>query len=98
MQHDYNYIALHPNRDPLLNGNQPANDLQDSQAFSQWNSIGGGEPAPTSFPQHVPSIAARANNQVEEYLQGKSLHPCPLLPLCSSPMHLVATTDPPLCS
>ena len=98
MQHNYNYIALYPNRDPSLNGNQPADDSQDLQAFSQWNGIGGGEPACPSFPQCVPSVVARANNQVKEYLQGKSSHACPLLPLCSSPVCLVPAIDPPLCS
>jgi hypothetical protein len=50
MQHDYDYVALYPNRDPLLNRNQPADDVQDSQTFSQWNGIRGGGPAPTNLP------------------------------------------------
>ena len=74
MQHDYDYVALYPNRDPLPNRNQPADDSQDSQAFSQWNGIGGREPAPPVPPQRAPSVAARASNRVEEYLQGKP-HP-----------------------
>ena len=75
MQHDYDYVALYPNRDPLPNRNQPADDAQDSQTFSQWNGIGGDEPAPANLPQRAPSVATRANNRVEEYLQGKSSHP-----------------------
>ena len=79
MQHDYDYVALYPNRDPLPNRNQPADDAQDSQTFSQWNGIGGGEPAPANFPRCTPSVAARANDRVEQYLQGKPSHPHPLL-------------------
>jgi len=45
MQHDYDYVALYPNRDPLPNRDQPADDAQDSQTFSQWNGIRGGRPA-----------------------------------------------------
>jgi hypothetical protein len=72
MQHDYDYMALYPNRDPLPNGNQHDNDSQDSQFFSQWNGIEGRGPAPSEPLQHATSVAATANHRVEEYLQGMS--------------------------
>ncbi|KIM38781.1 hypothetical protein M413DRAFT_12458 [Hebeloma cylindrosporum] len=77
MQHDYDYVALYPNRDPLPVGNQPANNYQDSQAFSQWNGIDNRDPTPEP-PQRPASRAAAANNRVEEYLQGITPHSAPL--------------------
>ena len=96
MQHDYDYVALYPNRDPILNGNQPADNSQGSQAFSQWNGIGSREPAPQNLHRHAPSVATRANNRVEEYLQGKSLHPHPLVPLRSTHKRLALSVIPPI--
>jgi len=96
MQHDYDFVALYPNRDPIPIRNQPADNSQGSQAFSQWNGIGGGEPAPQYLHRCAPSVVTRANNQVEEYLQSKALHPHPLVPLCSAPKHLTLSTIPPI--
>ena len=79
MQHDYDYVALYPNKDPIPNENQPANNSQGSQAYSQWNGIGGGDPAPQNLLRRAPSVATRASNRVEEYLQGKSHTPALLL-------------------
>jgi hypothetical protein len=89
IQHDYDFVALYPNRDPIQNRNQPADNSQGSQAFSQWNGIGDGEPAPPNLHQRAPSVVAKTNNRVEEYLQSKSLHPHRLLssPLRSHPLH-----------
>jgi len=72
LQHDYDYVALYPNRDPLPIANQPADDAQSSHAFSQWNGIGGGDPAPQDPSHRAASIAAGPANRVEEYLQGVS--------------------------
>jgi hypothetical protein len=77
LQHDYDYVALYPNRDPLPNANRRANNPQDSDTFSQWNGIGGGDPAPQNPRRPAANIAAGPANRVEEYLQGESsyLHP-----------------------
>jgi hypothetical protein len=68
MQHDYDYVALYPNRDPLPNMNQHDGD---SQTFSQWNGIDDQGPAPPEPVQRPASVVATANHRVEEYLQGK---------------------------
>jgi hypothetical protein len=81
LQHDYDYVALYPNRDPLPIANRLADDPQDSHTFSQWNGIGGGNPAPQDPPHRAASIAAGPANRVEEYLQGKSSHLRSLAPL-----------------
>jgi hypothetical protein len=74
IQHDYDYIALYPDRDPLPVANQPVNDPPGSHTFSQRDGIRGENPPPQTPPHHPANVAAGPTNRVEEYLQGKSSH------------------------
>ena len=81
MQHDYDYAALYPNRDPLPNRGQPRDEMLDSHTHSEWNGIGHQRSALGAPSIRAASVAVTADNRVEEYLQSKSL---PHLPFSSS--------------
>ena len=72
MQHNYDYTALYPDRDPLLSQNRHNNESQSSQVYSQWDGIGAQAPPPWDHLVHTASMAASTNHHVEEYLQGMS--------------------------
>ena len=62
MQHNYDYTALYPNRDPLLGQNQHNDKSQGSQVYSQWDGIGTQAPPPQDHPVYAASMAASANS------------------------------------
>jgi hypothetical protein len=72
LQHDYDYTALYPNRDPIPNRIQPRQASQGSQAYSQWNGIGNQDTIPQAASVRAASLAPMASGRVEEYLHGKS--------------------------
>ena len=69
LQHDYDYAALYPNRDPILNQAQRRHASQG--AYSQWNGIGNPNTIPQAASVRAASLAPVVSNRVEEYLQGK---------------------------
>ena len=75
LQHDYDYAALYPNRDPIPNRAGPRQASQGSQQYSQWNGIGNPGANAQATSVCAASLAPVASNRVEEYLQGKSQIP-----------------------
>ena len=79
LQHDYDFAALYPNRDPIPNGARPRQASQGSQVYSQWNGLGNPGTITQVASVRAASLAPVGSNHVEEYLQGKpqthNLHP-----------------------
>ena len=71
LQHDYDYTALYPNRDLIVQVRQPRQASQGSQAYSHWNGIDNQNIIPQAASVHSASLAPVASNHIEEYLQGK---------------------------
>jgi len=70
LQHEYDYAALYPNRDPIPNRTQPRQASQGSRAYSHWNGINNQGAIPQAASIRAASLAPVASNCVEEYLQG----------------------------
>ena len=71
LQHDYDYAALYPNRDPIVWVRQPRQASQGLQAYNHWNGIGNQNIIPQAASVCSASLAPVVSKCIEEYLQGK---------------------------